>query len=535
MFVTSAGVGFAAQSLARPGEEVEEELQQEKKEPKIENNTLTEPAKKEEVKFTIKKIRLDAEELDLDKEDLAEILEDTVDRELTLKELNETVAKVTAYSRKHGYPASAAYLPAQTSTDGTVVIKLIPGKYGQVKLDNQSKLKDSIARSFTDGLKPDTPVKSGKLQTTLYSLSDLSGTKAVGVLSPGKEFGTSDLTVRIEDGKESNTVVYAENYGSKNSGRYRYGLQHSVYDLGGTGGKLNVGTLISNNHLRNYYINYETLVGRGGTTLGLGFSRMDYKLGGVLRQWGANGTANTVSVFGSRPIFHHTDKKLRFTYGYNYRDLRDDLDFLGGLGKGKKHSHGFHAGLDGYLRGKGQSLDWAVNVTTGTVGMDSYYTEQLNTLNHTEGRFTKAEFNLTGVQSLGHETDFVLKLSGQKASHNLDGSEEIYLGGANAIRAYPQGEGSGDEGVLGTAELRWHTPFLRGLTLSTYFDAGHVKISKSFGESETLKGWGISASYTEPNNWFARIDYARRIGDHALLTDAAQARGRVWFILGKIW
>ena len=47
----------------------------------------------------------------------------------------------------------------------------------------------------------------------------------------------------------------------------------------------------------------------------------------------------------------------------------------------------------------------------------------------------------------------------------------MYLGGANGVRAYPQGEGSGDEGVLGTLELRYHTN-LPGLILSTYFDAG---------------------------------------------------------------
>ena len=466
---------------------------------------------------------------------MAKILEGSIDREITLEELNSVIAKVTIYCRQHGYPAAAAYLPAQNSETGTVTIKVIPGRYGEIKLDNQSKLKDSIARSFTDGLKPGAIIRSGKLQTTLYSLSDLSGTKAVGVLSPGKKFGTSDLTVRIENGKSSSTVLYVENYGSRSSGRYRYGLQESLYDVGGTGAKLNIGTLISNQDLHNYYINYEALVGRGGTSLGIGFSRMDYKLGGVLRNWGANGTANTLSLFGSRPIFHHTDKKLRFTYGYNYRDLTDDLDFLGALGEGDKHSHSVHVGLDGYLRAPGQSLDWGVNVTTGTVGMDSEYTRRLNSVNQTEGRFTKAELNATGVQALGHASDVMVKLSAQKASSNLDGSEEFYLGGASGVRAYPQGEGSGDEGWLGTMEFRWHTP-VTGLTLSSYIDGGNVHISRGFGGSETLVGWGVGISYSQPNDWFTRLDFARRIGgDGQNLTANAKSRNRTWFILGKIW
>lgn len=533
--VTATGVmpAAAAPSLSRPGEEIRDEAPA--PEARIDNNTETAPKEKAEVSFTIRHLRLDAQELKLNKDDLSEILADSVDREITLSELNETIAKITAYCRQHGYPASAAYLPAQNSKDGTVTIKVIPGRYGEVKLDNQSKLKDSIARSFTNGLKSGTIIRSGPLQTTLYSLSDLSGTKAVGVLSPGKEFGTSDLTVRIEDGKSSNTVLYAENYGSRSSGRYRYGLQESLYDVGGTGAKMNIGTLISNHDLHNYYINYETLVGHGGTTLGLGFSRMDYKLGGALSRWNANGTANTLSLFGSRPIFHHTDGKLRFTYGYNYRDLSDDLDFLGDLGKGDKHSHAVHVGIDGYTRKPGFAVDYALNLTSGTVGMDSYYTRRLNEFNKTEGRFTKLEANVTGVKSLGHSTDIMVKMSAQKASHNLDGSEEIYLGGANGVRAYPQGEASGDEGFLSTTELRWHTP-VPGLTLSTYFDGGNMRFSKSANGNETLKGWGMAISYNKPNDWFARLDYARRIGgDESLLTRDALAKNRTWFILGKIW
>ena len=72
--------------------------------------------------------------------------------------------------------------------------------------------------------------------------------------------------------------------------------------------------------------------------------------------------------------------------------------------------------------------------------------------------------------------------------------------------------------------------------LSTYFDAGHVKLSKDGNDgSETLKGWGIAASYTKPGDWFARLDYARRIGSDPNMSDDAKAKGRVWFILGKIW
>ncbi|MBO6235326.1 MAG: ShlB/FhaC/HecB family hemolysin secretion/activation protein, partial [Schwartzia sp.] len=206
----------------------------------------------------------------------------------------------------------------------------------------------------------------------------------------------------------------------------------------------------------------------------------------------------------------------------------------------KKHSHSVHLGLEGYNRWAGSAVDYGVTLTTGTLGGDSDRARDFARLTETDGAFTKLEATATGIQALGHQTDVMLKVSGQTAFNNLDSSEEMYLGGANGVRAYPQGEGSGDEGVLGTLELRYHTN-LPGLILSTYFDAGYTRsmhnataaVPNNFGT--TLKGWGVGISYTKPNDWFARFDYARRIGGFDGMSSDAASKDRMWFIVGKIW
>lgn len=529
---TVAATAFAAPSLSQPGQDIKGQMPV----PEAQVEKAAEPAPEaSEVKFKITGVHLDASELRVDAAALEAILAPCVGRETTLTELNAALARVTAYCRSHGYPASAAYLPAQDSKDGKVTIKIIPGRYGDIKLDNHSKLKDKVALRLVSGLKLGSIIRSSQLETVLYSISDVSGTRAVGVLAPGKAFGTSDVTVRIEDGKPTNTVLYAENYGAKSSGRYRYGLQHTVYDVGGTGGRLGLGTLISNSHMHNYYANYEMPVGRGGSTLGLGVSQMDYKLGGAMRDWGANGKADTVSLFGSYPLYHTHDGQIKLSYGYDYRRLKDDLDLFAGLADSKKHTHSVHVGVTGAASLPGTALSYDATVTTGRLGADSSFAEVQTQTAKTDGSYTKLSVDGTVVRALGHRTDVLVKASGQLASRNLDGSEQIYLGGANAVRAYPQGEGSGDAGVLGTAEVRWYTD-LPGLVLSTYLDAGHVKRARDGSEgSETLKGWGLAASYARPGDWFARLDYARRIGDSPYLSEDAKSKGRVWFLLGKVW
>lgn len=530
------GVAMAAPSLSQPGQDVQKELP--RPEAEVHDATPDKPQGAPQVEFTITNFQLEAPDLYLDKAELTKILQDGMGEKRTMVELNATLAELTRYCRQHGYPAAAAYVPAQESPDGLIVIRVIPGRYGDIKIDNHSRLKDSVAQGFVKNLESGEIIRTGKLETTLYSISDVSGTKAVGVLSPGKEFGTSDLTVRIEKGKGSNTVLYMENYGSEDTGRYRYGLQHNIYDISGNGDKATFGVLLSNKNMHNYYANYETIVGRGGTTLGLGFSRMDYQTG--LGNAAMEGIAETVTLFGHRSLYHLTRSGLTFSYGYNYRKLTDEM--MNGAFVTDKHSHSFYVGLEGFERRKGTIFNYSGKITTGTLGLDNDRARLV--YEQAQGRYTKAELNVTAVQRLGNSADVLLKGSAQIASHNLDGSEKMYLGGANGVRAYPQGEGSGDEGVMGTVETRFYTK-LPGLVFSTYFDMGHVQYYNDgtlYGTPKgrpasgiTLKGWGIGLSYTKPNDWFARLDYARRIGDDPNLSEKAQANGRTWFMLGKIW
>ena len=58
-----------------------------------------------------------------------------------------------------------------------------------------------------------------------------------------------------------------------------------------------------------------------------------------------------------------------------------------------------------------------------------------------------------------------INLHSQLASKDLDGSEQFSLGGADGIRAYPQGEASGSSGYQATAELRYATSIANLLLL----------------------------------------------------------------------
>lgn len=151
------------------------------------------------------------------------------------------------------------------------------------------------------------------------------------------------------------------------------------------------------------------------------------------------------------------------------------------------------------------------------------------------GRFDKWNLNLLRMQSLSERLSAYFSLSGQKANKNLDSSEKFILGGANGVRAYPQGEASGDSGYVATAELRYALNFssLPGVLQPFMFvDAGGVTINQSpFAASANtrhLAGGGIGLSWTRANDFQVKLTLATRIGNQASVSSDTDRHTRGW-------
>ena len=459
-------------------------------------------------------------------EDLAKITARYEGTTVTLADLNKAAAEVTGYFRSHGYPAASAYLPEQKSAEGNITIAVAPGRYGNISIDNQSKVKTAVLERLVKGLKSGGMVEGKSLESALYNIIGLGGVKAGGLLQPGANKGESDLVIKVENGKAETYMLYVNNYGSHPAGRYRYGFTADWYELSGMGDHLGLNGMVSNASQKNFGIRYDTVVGRSGTRLGVGISHGNYELGADFAAFGFKGTATTYSLYGLTPLFHTSKEALYLNYGYDYRDIEDKVDRAGV--KWKKHSHAVHVGLNGFKKQAETTFSYGVTGYGGTLKGDS--------VTGRDGSFSKLTADATMVHKFAPQWDVLVRGSAQVSGSDLDSSEEMYLGGMNGVRAYPQGEGSGDKGFLGTVEVRYHIPRVQGLTLSTYLDGGRVYSEDNPNRrNTTLKGWGIGVAWVRPNDFYARFDYARRIGLGDNTSEYAQAKNRLWFMLGKIW
>src|SRR5690606_17985670 len=130
--------------------------------------------------------------------------------------------------------------------------------------------------------------------------------------------------------------------------------------------------------------------------------------------------------------------------------------------------------------------------TVGDLSLDSRDLRNQDRLTaKTEGGFQKWNFDIARLQRLPHNFTLFGRFSGQLTGDNLDSSESFSLGGANGVRAFPQGEGAGDRGWLTQVELRYtmgeFSPYM-------FYDAGKVTINaQTWDDSEnhrSISGFG---------------------------------------------
>jgi hemolysin activation/secretion protein len=156
-----------------------------------------------------------------------------------------------------------------------------------------------------------------------------------------------------------------------------------------------------------------------------------------------------------------------------------------------------------------------------------------------------AKFNIDGrrLQRVNDNMNFLLSFSAQRAMKNLASAEKFSLGGPNAVRAYPVGEATGDDGLVVTGELRYIPPgakvFGGDFILSGFIDYGIAKLNHEPLASDTenhreLSGYGVGLSLGRDGNFVLRSSIAWRITRTDPQSDTAERWPRVW-VQGVKW
>ncbi len=368
------------------------------------------------------------------------------------------------------------------------------------------------------------------LERSLLLLQDTPGIEVKSTLRPGASTGTADLLVDVHSAPLISGSVDADNYGNRFVGEYRLGGTLNLNNPLGLGDRLTLRAMGSEQDQRYGRIAYQLPLGPWATQVGVAHSDMDYQLGKDFEDLDAHGNARITSIFALQPLVRSRDFSLYGQLQFDDKRLKDDIDLFDQ--KSDKRARVTIASLTGNSRDTllgGGVNSFALAWSQGRLNIDGAAAQRADDLTAgTAGRFHKLNPSLVRLQRLSERFSLYTQLQGQWADGNLDSSEKLYLGGAYGVRAYPQGEASGDQGWLANVELRY--ALNEAWQLSTFADHGQVRLNKNTWIDEdnhrSLSGAGVGARWAA-HGWQISAVAAWRLGNADAESDVSRTP-RVW-------
>ena len=446
-------------------------------------------------------------------------------KELTLAQLQTVAARITEYYQSHGYLLTRAIIPAQTIKEGSVTIEVLEAKYDKIGFNNHSRVNDLLIDETLSSIHSGTLIEQQGMDRTLLLLSDIPGLVVNATLVPGESVGTSDLMINTEPGPFTFGFANVDNYGNKYTGRERLSATVYLSNPWHRGDLLSFTALTSGSRMNYGRANYELVLNGKGTRAGGSYSALNYTLGDSLTSFNAYGTADVISLWAKHPLSRSRNFNFYSQLQFDQMTLNDHIDTTNI--KTDRQLKILTGSLLGDERSSNAVTTWSAMLTLGHVDFENNSAQQADTTTaKTAGNFSRLNLNLSRLQSLDSTTMLYVAVTGQWTSDNLDSSQKMAAGGPYSVRAYDMGALSGDEGYLGTVELRhrldqhWQT--------SMFFDGEHVVVNKNTwaaGDNHaTLFGAGVGVDWKN-KDWTTKAYVATRIGlSPALVSNSSSTR-----------
>ncbi len=455
------------------------------------------------------------------------ILREYIREGVTFTDLLSAASQITSFYRDAGYLVARAYVPEQEIQDGVVQIRVVEGLVGEVSVNNQSSTSDGLVSAYISKIKSGTVVSRKNVERSMLLLNDLPGIEASAVFKPGSTTGTTDLDVNLKPTRRVTGSLDANNYGSDFTGRYRLGASLYVNGLFGYGDTLGVRVLGSEDTGTVYgSVDYSMAAGGYGTRVGVKYSQLESDIGNAFASLGLESKAETLGVFVVHPLLRSREANSFVQLGVESREVeqifsdelassstQDDVTVLTAAITGDIVDSILGGGVSTYGLAVQQGLD----------GLDPLKTSKPGA----EGKFLKLDLNFQRVQYFGDSTSLSFKMVGQFTDDSLVSSEQFSLGGPNGVRAYINGEGLADTGMVFSLELRQSLGFSNSIITNTqlvgFYDYG-VGDSRDtltgIKDDFDLQGVGLGVFLGIVGNYQIGASYAQRTTGKGITDDS---------------
>lgn len=477
----------------------------------------------------------------LDETTLQALLRPFTDVDLSLQQLREAAAVVQQAYDDAGWLARVD-LPQQDITNGRVTLQITESRMGRIVVDPNatSLVKLERVKRILDVHQPQgQSVYKPQLDRALLLADDMSGINVVGSLQPGVQAGTTDLALNSTAQQPYSLDLSMDNTNARTVGAEKLTVVGSWVSPAGFGEVYTAQAFVTegSDYLRvGASAPVFGVLGSRGLKASVYLSHMNYEIitpdinGKKQDIGGASQTAGADLIY---PLIRSRQSNLYLTSGVDERRYSSKGDARYGVRGGQL---GFSGNVFDDFAGAAATT-YGLTWRYGRVGPSQPPAAKDVAV---QGRYTKFNWNLARQQALSSSLSLYSAIQGQNTGQKtLDTSENMSLGGISGVRAYPLGEASGPQGHVVNVELRWRVS--PQWLITPFYDQGRIEKRKTdTNTAYGLKGAGVSAVWTAPAGWTARVTYARRLGnnpnanlDTGKDNDGSLTRDRVWLSVSR--
>ena len=542
--VMGIGMSSSAWSQAAPDagalqRELDLQLQRESQAPLVQPPKPEQtPAEKKGQQIAVSGFAFEGNTL-LTASELEGIVKPWIGRPVYISELQDATIAIQEFYSKQGRIAQAV-LPPQEINSGVVLIQILEGKMGSVIVEPTDSSVSKVPRFSLDrankyityGTQGEIFINTQAIERGMLLLNETPGVIATGAFESGSGVGLSNFRIRLSDAPWFSGQAALSNYGSGSTGNEQAVANLSLNNISGVGDQVNLNAIKSQG---SGYVqgSYGIPIGYDGWRVGLQSSYLEYK---TLSGWSSSQTEGSAATFQANTSYsllrsqsaNSTVKLSVENRSYNNVQIAPSVSTLSDY-----QITASNLSISGdWFRNLSDYLNYSASYTFGNLRIQdpTQLTQDQSGVN-TAGSYSKWSFSLSYVQDLAFvkNTTWTNSINGQLASKNLNSAEQIYLGGAYGVRAYPSSQGGGSQGAIFSTDLmhRLNDSWQVGVFGDLGFVQQYVNLYSGWqgltnaNNSYQLAAAGISVKYfLKP--LFVTASIATRIGNNPLYNSSGQ-------------
>lgn len=497
----------------KPPQEVQ--LQQEEEVPPEED---TGPA------FFVKKIILEGD-LMFEPAVYNPILEKFENREIRFSELTKLVSILEQLYRAKGYIAVVLLPPQKMQESAEVHLKAVVSRMGDLSVENNRYFTKWRTRSYWRIKKNDLLIYD-KIRRNVMNMNENPDRMVKPILKAGKEKGTTDVVLNVEDHFPLHAGYSFDNQGVKLTGKDRTGFTIRNNNMLGLDDIFLIGTNFGTDFGALYLYHILPLT-NFGTRLISSFSHAQVNPKKEYEIYGINGISQTYSLALQQNVISTDRYSGSIQIGFDFKEKHTATQSVTTVWD-KERVLSFRGDLQARDRWGGWALGQGF-----AFGMPNRGNGWPLASRGGQHQFFKYLYSLTRLILLPWDTKAIWDLQGQFSPDKLLPQEQMFLGGARSVRGYPESDYGADQAIQSRLDyilpvfglpknwkLPWDTtPLREQISIIAFWDAAYGRMhdpSNTDERQDFLMGAGGGFEVRFRKNISGRFEWGVPLGNQPI-------------------